>query len=387
MVDDNASAVKVCRDCGKEKPVHEFWRRKQSPDGLALYCKACFGDRNADAYRGRIAKDGKKVRPYRRHSTVPEGMKYCPQCGETKSVDAFGSNRANKSGLTNYCRPCHNRVMAEIKVRRYGGQRNYLLKLRYGLTTSEVDAMREQQGGICLICLRSPAVHVDHDHETGLVRGLLCFSCNGALGQFDDEAWRLRLAADYLEGGLSHSRLLELELGESTLDGFTRRAERTRSKKAGTSRHYRLRQRYGINGADEQAMIAVQRGLCAICSNAKAEHVDHDHETGRVRGVLCPGCNTGMGQLKDDPATLRRAADYLSGALVRTRPMADGGTRLSFTIPDVDPATVTLDAWEVHRAKDGRARKGILELRENMVFLPYRSLEFAATYPHAPAYS
>jgi hypothetical protein len=384
MSESDISSVKSCPDCGETKSVAQFGFNKRMPDGRARYCKPCFGVRSMASYRKRMAAEGKQVRE---RPDVPDGFKYCPHCGDTKSIAEFGRNRSKNTGLTSYCKPCHNVAMAENKAKNHGSVRSFMLKRRYGLTAEQVDEMCEQQGGVCLICLSSPAVHVDHDHETGLVRGLLCFSCNGALGQFDDEAWRLRLAADYLEGGLSHSRLLELELGESVLDGFTRRAERTRSKKAGTSRHYRLRQRYGINGADEQAMIAVQRGLCAICSNAKAEHVDHDHETGRVRGVLCPGCNTGMGQLKDDPATLRRAADYLSGALVRTRPMADGRTRLSFTIPDVDPATVTLGAWEVYRAKDGHARKGILELRETMVFLPYRSLEFAATYPHAPAYS
>jgi hypothetical protein len=136
---------------------------------------------------------------------------------------------------------------------------------------------------------------------------------------------------------------------------------------------------------DEQAMKMVQRGLCAICSNAKAEHVDHDHETGRVRGVLCPECNSGMGQLKDDPATLRRAADYLSGDLIQIRPTAEGGTRMSFTIPDVDPAMVPLDGWDSYRKKDGQARRAILKFRENTIFLPYCPLEFAEAYPHAPA--
>ncbi len=54
-----------------------------------------------------------------------------------------------------------------------------------------------------------------------------------------------------------------------------------------------------------------QGGLCAICRTAPAEHVDHDHVTGRVRQLLCFNCNGGLGQFKDDPAVLRAAASYV----------------------------------------------------------------------------
>ncbi|MGW1805885.1 endonuclease VII domain-containing protein [Streptomyces sp. NPDC002078] len=60
-------------------------------------------------------------------------------------------------------------------------------------------------------------------------------------------------------------------------------------------------------------MIASQRGLCAICLAAPAVHVDHCHNTGRVRGVLCFNCNSGLGLLRDDPDAVRRAAAYLEG--------------------------------------------------------------------------
>ena len=57
----------------------------------------------------------------------------------------------------------------------------------YGLTPEDVDRMFAEQGGLCAICREAPAVqHVDHDHATNRVRGLLCFNCNGALGQFRD---------------------------------------------------------------------------------------------------------------------------------------------------------------------------------------------------------
>jgi hypothetical protein len=59
--------------------------------------------------------------------------------------------------------------------------------------------MLAAQGGLCAICRAAPAGHVDHDHVTGAVRELLCFNCNGGLGQFRDDPAVLRAAADYVE--------------------------------------------------------------------------------------------------------------------------------------------------------------------------------------------
>jgi len=58
--------------------------------------------------------------------------------------------------------------------------------------------MLEAQGGLCAICKTAPAAHVDHDHETGAVRALLCFNCNGGLGQFKDNQLLLHAAAFYV---------------------------------------------------------------------------------------------------------------------------------------------------------------------------------------------
>lgn len=77
------------------------------------------------------------------------------------------------------------------------------------------------------------------------------------------------------------------------------------------------RTRYGITPDAMEQMISAQGGGCAICGdevsahNGCATHVDHDHETGAVRGVLCRLCNPALGAFRDDPALLRRAAAYL----------------------------------------------------------------------------
>ncbi len=358
---------KECRDCGRMRPVTEFWKRKASPDGLALYCKECFGLRNAGCYRGRRAVQGAQVKPYRKRRSVPEGTKYCPRCEEVKPVEEFPRNRTKKSGFGTYCNPCHGRVVTENRDRKHGSARNYLLKLRYGITEQEADAILAAQGGICVICLCEPASHVDHDHGAGRVRGMLCFKCNNALGQFEDEVWRLAEAADYLEGRGSHARRLWLEFDATTITGRSRRHLEMmrgvrRASVLGSARHYKLREKYGLTEAEADSLVALQKGLCAICSDREPEHIDHCHDSGAVRGALCLGCNTGMGLLGDDPGVIRRAAAYLEGSLVAEVAAAGGGVRWSFTLPDVDPAGVGADGWGRVRDEDVRLRKALRDV-------------------------
>ena len=71
--------------------------------------------------------------------------------------------------------------------------------------------------------------------------------------------------------------------------------------------------KFGVSREDFAAMLASQEGRCAIClvTIDDSAHVDHDHRTERVRGLLCGPCNRGIGHFRDDPETLRMAADYL----------------------------------------------------------------------------
>lgn len=75
------------------------------------------------------------------------------------------------------------------------------------------------------------------------------------------------------------------------------------------------RRRYGLEPEQYQLMVEEQSGVCAICKqpnpDGKRLSVDHDHETRRVRGLLCSGCNNGLGRFKDDSTLLRHAAAYL----------------------------------------------------------------------------
>lgn len=92
-------------------------------------------------------------------------------------------------------------------------------------------------------------------------------------------------------------------------------------------RHYGLKRYYGLTGEQYGEMLAAQKGVCAICGKPetamfngvpKVMHVDHDHATNAIRELLCGSCNGMLGLAKDDPQTLRAAADYIEKHAART---------------------------------------------------------------------
>ncbi len=75
--------------------------------------------------------------------------------------------------------------------------------------------------------------------------------------------------------------------------------------------------RYGLSRIDMLEMWHHQGDGCAICHDPcedRPPHVDHDHNTGEPRGLLCRSCNIGLGNYFDDPELLRAAAEYVEGA-------------------------------------------------------------------------
>lgn len=80
-------------------------------------------------------------------------------------------------------------------------KRDEWLRYEYGITLEEYERRHEEQRGVCALCDRSNGARplvVDHDHQTGEVRGLLCDRCNKALGLLEDDEVRLRRAINYV---------------------------------------------------------------------------------------------------------------------------------------------------------------------------------------------
>lgn len=106
-----------------------------------------------------------------------------------------------------YKDPAKNRACRDAYSKSKKGkytQWKHNLKKQYGITPEDYDAMYEAQKGCCAICgihqsETKHKLHVDHCHETGTVRGLLCKNCNLALGNFKDSITNLSSAISYLE--------------------------------------------------------------------------------------------------------------------------------------------------------------------------------------------
>ncbi len=117
---------------------------------------------------------------------------------------------------------------------------------------------------------------------------------------------------DLRRGGKSHrSRCIACE-------AISNRSQRESSRGREYQKNYRLLCKFGITLDKYREMLAEQCGMCAICGKTKADDtkghdlsVDHDHATGKVRGLLCRHCNVAIGKLGDSVEGLMRAVNYL----------------------------------------------------------------------------
>lgn len=177
--------IKVCSICNIEKDISLFYKDSKKPDGYRPDCKMCFLERNKDYYlknkeviRNRVKKYSKnnseKIREYRKtyHEKNKEKLKKYQQ-------DRYYNGNGRLENL-------------ESK-----------LKKNYNLTLDGYNDLIVKQKGVCAICFNQctsgKSLSVDHNHDTGKIRGLLCNRCNRGIGLMRDDAIILESAIKYLK--------------------------------------------------------------------------------------------------------------------------------------------------------------------------------------------
>lgn len=181
---------KVCSRCQVLKGSRDFseradWRNGKPRTGLRSWCKSCQNDYS---------------RTYKWHTVSPP-TKQCITCGDVKGALEFNRACNSRDGLAGACKPCR-RAYTKEKDTFFTSS----LKRRFGVTPEWYWQQYEIQGGRCGICMGHSSTFnrrlaVDHCHDTGRLRGLLCFDCNTSIGKLGDTVEALTRALDYLSRG------------------------------------------------------------------------------------------------------------------------------------------------------------------------------------------
>lgn len=207
---------KFCSVCKSYKLYEMFSRQSNGVMGYRSDCKECF--KNRRGYKPNNPDDVRVIHPdfSRRVKPRPEydGYKLCTDCNQRKSLDEFSKDSSKLWGKSRQCKVCYNNYRLKNidreKARRdhrsveHKERDNNRTKAwyranpdrvknkslaRFGITIEDFNAMFVNQNGCCKICknmlLKDRNTQVDHCHTTGLVRGLLCHTCNTKLGWFE----------------------------------------------------------------------------------------------------------------------------------------------------------------------------------------------------------
>jgi hypothetical protein len=141
---------------------------------------------------------------------LTETEKQCSKCRGIKLHKDFHNQKSGRGGLASWCKVCAGENGKSYHARNRGKpcyekkRRDTQLKHKYGIDSDEYSNILKSQGGKCDVCRvklidRGTHTHLDHDHKSGKIRGILCTNCNRGLGHFQDNALTLGRAIQYLE--------------------------------------------------------------------------------------------------------------------------------------------------------------------------------------------
>lgn len=128
-------------------------------------------------------------------------MKTCIHCNKEKHEQSFHVSGNGKRG--NVCHACKNkRYLASNPEYKKRSNRRKHLRESYDMSISDYQLLHDAQSGLCAICNLELKLYVDHCHDTGKIRGLICNKCNSAMGFLNDNPELLKKAYEYLVRGL-----------------------------------------------------------------------------------------------------------------------------------------------------------------------------------------
>lgn len=185
---------KCCTRCRITKPIFDFSGHPDMSDGKQSQCKDCFAE------RARLKRVGKPCiscgNP--KEVGVPKGAKLCIGCSEV----CFECKVNPREKQHRLCRSCS---AERDKIRNATPERKIQIRISKIMSKYKVTkdvAIQLSQIKNCDACgkplVRAGDTHIDHCHDTGEVRGVLCFNCNAALGHLKDDSMRLQLLIMYL---------------------------------------------------------------------------------------------------------------------------------------------------------------------------------------------
>lgn len=205
---------KFCPSCNKEKQRGEFGKHGQTKDGLYPVCKECRNLRYKEWYhKNKEAESLRKAAYYRNNKDLFATRSREYRSNNKKIVAARNARwqAENKDKVKEKAARYYSRHREEILMNYKENREDILWRKRisrflkkYKITEEEFNYMMFLQNGVCAICGDPPPdgklLCVDHEHESGEVRGLLCVRCNTAIGSLRDNPVVIRSAAAYLDG-------------------------------------------------------------------------------------------------------------------------------------------------------------------------------------------
>lgn len=315
--------ARICTHCKEIKNFSEYSKSKSGFLGHESLCRECKNKKH-------IKKPKKETKRFDviKNNFGETTHKFCTFCDTMKLISCYNNSKNGFLGKEGICRNC---------------KKEHRILRKYGITIEDKRRIYKKQNNQCVGCGSKKSIYkicVDHNHKNGEVRGLLCRTCNAAIGLLGDDNSvvfnRLTNIIDYItsysenileEKHTKTKRLRspKIRKGDYTLDksgnvtskkcsscknllpkqefgihksGFM--GIRSRCKKC--EKEIRIEKTYNINYNQKILLYKNQNSKCGVCQNHLQIDklcIDHDHTTNKVRGLLCSNCNAALGFFGD----------------------------------------------------------------------------------------